>query len=149
MRKSSDWCKLILIYKSTAEWVKTQVWTTPVCLSVSLIHLFLSQCCATVTRLRPSDIITEACLTSPVAPSDWLTSLFSSDVISDPISSAASLFPVTSSRTPASLPVTFTSFSPSVTSPVTPVSLSAVADAETPALWLAEKLCSAAWWLVD
>lgn len=35
MRKSSDWCKLISIYKSTAEWVKTQVWTTPVCLSLS------------------------------------------------------------------------------------------------------------------
>lgn len=64
--------------------------TCPV--SLSLIHLFLSQCCATVTRLCPSDIITEACLTSPVAPPDWLTSLFSSDVISDPISSAASLF---------------------------------------------------------
>lgn len=69
MRKSSDWCKLILIYKSTAEWVKTQVWTTPVCLSLSLIHLFLSQCCATVTRLCPSDIITEACCSS------WLTDI--------------------------------------------------------------------------
>lgn len=41
MRKSSDWCKLI-IYKSTAKWVKTQVWTTPVCLSLSSTFFFPS-----------------------------------------------------------------------------------------------------------